>query len=144
MLIEKIIDEAHSWLGTKFKHQGRIKKTKNDSGGCDCLGLIIGLDLSSKTGCSLKLFDQQNYPRLLKSNILLEQLNLLLNSVSIDDIKPGDLLLIRINNWPQHLCLVTEIKPQIIIIHSYLQARKVVKQYLPPAWQENIVAVYRF
>ena len=32
MLVEKIIAEAHSWLGTKFKHQGRIKKTDNDSG----------------------------------------------------------------------------------------------------------------
>ena len=50
MLVEKIIAEAHSWLGTKFKHQGRIKKTDNDSGGCDCLGLIIGLDLNTKTG----------------------------------------------------------------------------------------------
>ena len=144
MLVEKIIAEAHSLLGTKFKHQGRIKKTDNDSGGCDCLGLIIGLDLNTKTGLKLKLFDQQNYPRLLNSNILLEQLNFLLNSVAIDDIKPGDLLLIRINSWPQHLCLVCEIDPKITIIHSYLQARQVVKQYLPPIWQENIVAVYRF
>lgn len=139
-----IITEAHSWLGTRFKHQGRIKKTEEDLGGCDCLGFIMGVGIKTKNNQNLSKFDQANYPKLVTSNIVLEKLNTLLESVPITEIAPGDILLIRTNNWPQHLVLVVEkTESSIIIIHSYIQARKVVKQYLSEEWFHNIVAVYR-
>lgn len=144
MTKEYVVSAAHEWLGTRFKHQGRIKINDTDKGGCDCLGLIIGLNIKSKYGDNLKIFDQLNYPRLITSNILLERFNLLLDQVEHNEISPGDILLIKINNWPQHLAIVTSINPYITIIHSYLQARRVVKQYLTKEWKENIVAVYRF
>ncbi len=131
----QIIAQAHSWLGTPFKHQGRVKGK-----GCDCLGLLMGLGLKTKNGDAFKKFDQINYPKLLTSNILLETLDSLF--IRSKKIKPGDIILIRINNWPQHLALVVEVDPEIIIIHSYLQARKVVKQHLPEEWKKNIVAMY--
>ena len=131
----KIITQAHSWLGTPFKHQGRVKGK-----GCDCLGLLMGLRFKTKNGDALKKFDQINYPKLLTSNILLETLGSLF--IRSKKMKPGDIILIRINNWPQHLALVVEIDPKIIIIHSYLQARKVVKQHLPEEWKSNIMAIY--
>lgn len=136
-----IIEEAHSWLGTRFKHQGRVKKSSRGKGGCDCLGLIIGLGLKTKFGENLRIYDQQVYPKLLTSNALLEQLDLLLEST--DDITLGSILLIRINNWPQHLGVVVETNPEIIIIHSYLQTRQVVKQRLPDSWKKNIVRIYQ-
>ncbi len=132
----KIIAEAHSWLGTPFKHQARVKGK-----GCDCLGFLMGMGLKTKNGEALKKFDQSNYPKLLTSNILLETLDSLL--IISERIDPGDIILIRINNWPQHLALVVEVDPEIIIIHSYLQARKVVKQHLPEEWKQNIVAIYQ-
>lgn len=128
-----IINEAHSWLGTRFKHQGRVKISANDKGGCDCLGLIMGLGLKSKLGEDLKNFDQLEYPKLITSNVLQEKLDLLLEPSK--EIHLGNILLIRINNWPQHLAVVVGLKPHITIIHSYLQARKVVKQYLPEKWE---------
>lgn len=138
-----ILEEAESWLSTKFKHQGRVKRTANDLGGCDCLGFIMGLGIKTKHGELFKNYDQANYPKLITSNILLEKLNLLLDQVHINHIQAGDILLIRINHWPQHLALVVEkTNTDIIIIHSYIQARKVVKQHLPDEWYKNIVAVY--
>jgi len=147
-LSNKIINEARSWLGTKFKHQGRIKKTTNDSGGCDCLGLIIGvaknLHIRAKNGELLASFDQIIYPKLLTSNILQEELNKLLFEIEIKDLQAGDIILLKINNWPQHLAIVSDITPHITIIHSYIQARKVVEQHFPKDWTNKIVATYRF
>ena len=139
---QEIVDRARSWIGTKFKHQGRIKKSNQDAGGCDCLGLIMGLDIITKNGKPLKLFDQHCYPKLLTSNILLDQLNLLLESTEITRIQVGDLLLLRVNNWPQHLAIISAIDP-ITIIHSYIQVRKIIEQHLSEEWKKNIVAIYK-
>lgn len=141
MPYKKIIQEAHSWLGTRYKHQGRVKISSEGKGGCDCLGFIMGLGIKTKFGIDLKSYDQQVYPKLLTSNALLEQLDLLLEPM--DDIALGSILLIKINNWPQHLAVVVETNPDIVIIHSYLQARKVVKQILPKDWKESIDRIYK-
>ena len=144
----KIMEEACSWIDTRFKHQGRLKKSYHHNGGCDCLGLIIGiakaLDLKSLTGEKLESLDNITYPRLLTSNILQEKLNQILKRVEINDLEIGDVILVEINNWPQHLAVISSFKPNISIIHSYAQARKVVKQHLPEEWFNKIIAAYRF
>jgi len=143
-MTSKIIAEANSWLGTKFKHQGRIKINENDQGGCDCLGFIMGLGIKTKHGNLLEDYDQSNYPKLITSNELKDKLDVLLKTVPKCEIQIADILLIRIKNWPQHLALVVEKNEEsVIIIHSYAQARKVVKQHLPNEWYKNIVGVYR-
>jgi len=40
---QQIILQARTWLGTKYHHQGRLKKSKAGAGGVDCIGLIIGV-----------------------------------------------------------------------------------------------------
>lgn len=143
----KIVNEALTWLDTKFKHQGRRKKDIHRHGGCDCLGLIIGiakkLELKTINGEDFALFDQDDYAQIINTNMLHEQMNQLLYQVDISAIQPGDLLLLRINHWPSHLAIVTQLEP-LIIIHSYIQARKIVQQLLSPEWQAKIVTVYRF
>ena len=138
-----IVNEARSWIGTKFKHQGRIKKSKEDYGGCDCLGLIMGLGVKTKTGELLKSYDVTNYPKTLSSDDLLNSFNKLLTPIDIKDMSIGNVILIRINVFPQHLAVVSSVNPHISVIHSYAQARKVVEQYLPREWKENIVGVYK-
>ena len=139
-----IILEARTWIGTRFRHQGRIKKSEQDNGGCDCLGLVLGiarnLGVNSKISIPLSTLDQKNYPKLLTSNLLKDQLDQHLVRVTSPNI--GDIILIKINNWPQHLAIISEVTPYITIIHSYIQARKVVEQHLPDNWE--IVAIYRF
>ena len=36
---DAIVTCARSWIGTRFHHQGRLKKTQSHKGGVDCLGL---------------------------------------------------------------------------------------------------------
>jgi len=144
----KIIEESLSWIGTRFKHQGRLKKDISSLGGCDCLGLVVGvaknLRIKTITGDSFESFDQANYPKIISTNILLNQLNILLAKVSIEDLQLGDVILIKVNDWPQHLAIISSISPRITIIHSYIQVRRVVKQNLSQEWLEKIVAIYRF
>ncbi|MEK6733598.1 MAG: hypothetical protein AABY27_00620 [Pseudomonadota bacterium] len=135
-----VINEARKWLGTRYKHQGRVRKGSDNAGGCDCLGLILGLGIKTKANENLNIYDIKNYPKYLTSNFLLDELDKHL--IRVDELEPGNIILIRINNWPQHLALVTGINPNITIIHSYAQARKVVEQHLPKIWEENIVAIY--
>ncbi len=110
-----------------------MKISTDVKGGCGCLGLIMGLDLKAKSGEDLKNFDQLIYPKLITSIVLPEKLDLLLERG--DEIQPENILLIKINNWPQHMAVVIEVKPHIVIIHSYLQARKMVKQHLREGWE---------
>ncbi len=35
---QRIVDEALSWIGTPYRHQGRRRGV-----GCDCLGLVMGV-----------------------------------------------------------------------------------------------------
>ena len=141
---KEIINEAFSWIGTKFKHQGRVKKSQFDLGGCDCLVLVMGIakNLSIKALNDQYLidFDKNSYPKLITSNILYQEFKALLKESN--KIFPGDLLILEINKWPQHLAIVVKVEPDIVIIHSYVQARKVVLQYLPKNWR--IFAAFNF
>lgn len=140
--IEDLIKDARSWIGTSYKHQGRVKKNLSNLGGCDCLGLIMGLKLKTKDNFWLKEFDLQDYPKKLSSNIMLETLDLYLNRVTNNELQIGNIILIKLGAWPQHLAIVSKLEPNICIIHSYLQARSVVEQHLSVEWLSSIVAVY--
>ena len=133
--MNRIIELAHSWIDVPYKHQGRVKD------GCDCLGLIVNLDIICKDGQNLKNYDQTKYSRILNSNILLEKLDNLLVKVDVKDIKPGNIALLKVGKWPQHLAVINEISPYISVIHSYSQVKKIVKQLLPTNWE--IVRIYK-
>jgi len=40
---EQIVVCARGWVGTRFAHQGRRKKSAGDAGSVDCLGLLVGV-----------------------------------------------------------------------------------------------------
>src|SRR4051812_11829838 len=99
-----IISEARSWIGTRFHHQGRIKK-----GGCDCIGLIIGvaeaLDIKSK-GRSFAEIDNKNYSKNPDGVSLKLALEEYLTPIPLGSIRPGDILLLKINKEPQHVAFI--------------------------------------
>ena len=133
--MNRVTELARTWLDVPYKHQGRVKD------GCDCLGLIVNLDIICKNGQNLRYYDQRKYRRILNSNILLETLDNLLVTIDVKDIQPGNIALLKVGNWPQHLVVIDEIQPHISIIHSYSQVKKIVKQLLPAAWE--IVRIYK-
>lgn len=142
----QIIIEARSWIGTRFHHQGRIKKTENSKGGCDCIGLIIGvasnLDIKCK-GRPLVSFDRTNYSRIPDGESLKNSLDYCLSPINIDSIQLADILLMRINKEPQHVAFVgVNDEGGLSLIHCYMQARGVVEHALDGYWKQKIVAAY--
>lgn len=142
-----IVAAARGWLGTRFHHQGRIKKTTTHRGGVDCLGLLVGiardLDLRLPDGTPLAGLDQTDYTHFPDTDRLRRRLELALYPVPVKAIEPGHALLLRIESLPQHMAIVSTAGAHTAIIHAYAPSRAVVEHVLDDAWRQRIVAAYR-
>lgn len=139
-----IATAARGWLGTRFHHQGRVKRTPAHAGGVDCLGLLVGvareLNLHSRQGVPLACCDETHYPHQPDSLKLQARLAELLYTIPASDIAPGDILLLAVDGNPQHLAIVSE---NGHMIHAYAPARAVVEHRLDAWWQALITSAYR-
>lgn len=145
-----IVAEARSWVGTCFHHQGRLKKSHDSNGGCDCLGLIIEtakkLSLKDKYGNPISSLDQSNYSEIPDGSYLREKLSLHLKEKSKNDLLPGDLALFNFFNNSQHLAIVADAaygsENHLTIIHAYFSANAVCEHFLDSKWRNRLVSVY--
>jgi hypothetical protein len=148
MTNERIVACARSWLGTRFHHQGRLKKTDKHRGGVDCLGLLAGiaseLQLIRAGGECLASLDEIDYSHSPDVARLKGRLSEILVSVDQKEMKPGDILLLRIDNNPQHLAIVSDRQDGYGIIHAYAPARAVVEHVLDSWWCARIDAIFRY
>ncbi len=159
-----IYSQAKTWLGTRFVHQGRLKKGtagQFDKGGVDCLGLLMGvaleLGLKSRNGNSLINYDNLEYSMIpdglkLKGSLAehLHQVSFWQDASAIampvnvlEQINCGDILLFKLDGNPQHLAIAGREGESPTIIHAYLEAKKVVINSLAPPWTERLQGVYR-
>ncbi|MDE3060454.1 MAG: hypothetical protein KGJ06_05535, partial [Pseudomonadota bacterium] len=107
-----IVASARGWTGTRFHHQGRLKKTASHKGGVDCLGLLAGvageLNLRDHNGEELAAFDEIDYSHRPDASKLRAKLAELLLRVPVQEISPGDIALLRIDGSPQHLAIISD------------------------------------
>jgi len=147
-IMNKIVSQAKTWVGTKFHHQGRIKKTVLHDGGVDCLGLIIEisreLNLYSKDGKTLLYeLDTINYGHFPDTDFLYNQLSKHLIEIPSDKLKAGDIVIMNFDNHPQHLAIVSNyMKNKLGIIHSYAPAKKVIEHRLDDEWKKRIEYIF--
>ncbi len=131
-----IVAEARTWLGTRFHHQGRLKGV-----GVDCAGLVAGVAES----LGLPVQDRTDYTRQPDGQMLEETCDQQLDRIPVADIQPGDVLLMRFDEEPQHLAIVGDYAlGGLSIIHAYAQARRVVETRLDDGWLSRVVVAYRF
>lgn len=128
---KSIVDKAREYLGTPFRHQGRLKGV-----GVDCAGLIVCVAKELK----LSDFDYTSYGRVPNSNELIAVLNEQLIKIKIDEVKSGDIYLMTFDFEPQHVGIATENG----IIHSYSSAKQVVEHGIDTTWSSRIKGAYRF
>ena len=144
---DDIVAAARGWLGTRFHHQGRLKKTHTHPGGVDCLGLLVGiareLGLKAANGTALIEFDETDYSHQPDAQKLKGKLSTLLQEIPIGGIRSGDVVLLVIDESPQHLGIISGNNGTLSIIHAYAPARKVVEHGLDAWWLARIEAVYR-
>jgi len=107
-----IVATARGWIGTRFHHQGRLRKTESHKGGVDCLGLLAGvaaeLDLRGPDGKPLIAADETDYAHQPDTKRLYARLSALLTPIPQGGISPGDILLLSIDESPQHLAIVSD------------------------------------
>ena len=172
-----IVACARSYLGTRFHHQGRLKKTATHKGGIDCLGLLTcvaaELHLRGKDGSPFTASDRTDYSHTPDSQNLRNTLTQLLHPIPTQAIQPGDILILNIDESPQHLAIVSPsplvgglgwgqscsennctsknaphltsplMGEELNIIHAYAPARAVVEHPLDDYWQNRIECAFR-
>jgi hypothetical protein len=137
----KIAHAARGWIGTRFHHQGRLKKSQNHKGGVDCLGLLIGV--ANELELPYSKYDENDYSHYPDTNKLKKILAAAMQEIQVIDITSGDILLLNIDGNPQHLAIVGQISNKFTIIHAYAPARCVVEHIIDDWWHTRIVAAYR-
>ena len=146
---ENIVSQARTWLGTKYHHQGRLKKSRKGPGGVDCIGLIIGvideLGMQDGEGKPLSLQDETGYAMYPARGRLVTSIEKHLYSMQKEEMQIGDVLLFRMFNEPQHVALLTDYPTGGFgIIHCNSSSGKVVEHPLSETWMRMLTHVYRF
>lgn len=132
-----IIKIAKTYLGTPWKHQGRVKGR-----GIDCAGYIVEV---MKELCLDTSFDLEGYERIPDGQKLAEIANNNGKSVLLKDIKDGDVILFNVLGNPQHLAFYYSENGIDYMLHAYgdKSVNKVVAMRLDTKWKNRICGVYR-
>lgn len=130
-----IVSKAREYVGTRWLHQGRVKGV-----GVDCIGLVVCV--ARELG--LCDYDTTNYSRIPDGKVLRAGLDANMVLVRKSAMQPGDVLLIRFEEEPQHVAIVSDMGGRLGIIHAYAQVRKVTEHGLDELWLARTVGVYRF
>lgn len=124
-----VVCVARGFLGTPFRHQGRVPGR-----GLDCAGVIV----FAARALGLSGYDVAGYGRLPSGDAMADHLR----AAGCRDIEipsPGDIYLMRFETNPQHLALVTDIG----VLHAYAEIGRVVEHRLDAVWCARIVGAFR-
>ncbi len=102
---ERIVAAARGWIGTPYRHQGRLKGV-----GCDCLGLLVGV-WREVTGQSSREAPRPgkglaippytpDWAEALRRETFAEGLRDYLDEIEPEEAREGDIVLFR---WRAHL-----------------------------------------
>ena len=140
----ELVAEARMWVGTTFVHQHSAKGI-----GCDCMGLIRGiflaLGLAELDRLHLVPPEQIAYGPVPDGVTLRRGCESFLRPISLEDARPGDMMLFRFGRDPQHTALLGDyVHGGLSLIHALGPSHpgKVVEHRLDDSWRRNIVAAY--
>jgi NlpC/P60 family putative phage cell wall peptidase len=140
-----IVACARQYVGTPFRHQGRIAGL-----GIDCVGLVlcIGEDLGlvDREGIPFRRLDYPNYAAQPTDRFVLEELRRRALTQPIGrEIEPGEITAIRIPHLPCHAAVAVDRAGVHYMIHAYDSGpRQCVEHILSQAWRNRVVGVFRF
>ena len=129
-----VVAEARTWLGTRWQHQAALKGVA-----CDCAGLVRGV--AAELG--LATVQPGPYDRRPDGVMLQALCDAHLARIAQADAQPGDVLLFRFADAPQHLAIVGDGPGYPTMIHAHAPDRRVVEHRLDDVWAARIVAAYR-
>jgi len=136
-----VVDEARSWLGTPYLHQGTHKGL-----GCDCLGLIRGVwreTVGAEPSVVPTYTPDWSEPE--GQEQLLAAAHLWLEDASNDPWCAGQVVLFRMRQGAvaKHLGILARAEPHMTFIHAY-SGHGVIESPLSAPWRRKIVARFSF
>ncbi len=137
-LMQEIEDEARTWLGIKFVHQGRTRF------GVDCLGLLI--QVAKAKYLMPQDFNITSYTRRAHGYDFLAEFVKRdeLKRVDKSELQQGDLIIFKDKLFPCH-CGISTIRYNVShFIHSHALRKKVTEEKYDFEWKDKIVAIFRF
>lgn len=108
------------------------------------MGIARELDIKQPNGLPIVALDKIDYSHYPDVDFLREMLNTVLTNIPVASISSGNILLLSIDNHPQHLAVVSDHPTGLGIIHAYAPARAVVEHALNEWWMERIISAYTF
>ena len=137
MTRQEIVDEARTWIGTRWQHQACLKGVA-----VDCVGLARGVfgELSGQ-----KFPGPVDYPatwHLFKAEErLYNEAAKYTREVAPEEMLPGDLLLFGFGKGPAHHCGIL-VTPETFV-HAWADVGKVAETRLDDFWRKNLRRVMR-
>ncbi|MBS3962570.1 MAG: C40 family peptidase [Sandarakinorhabdus sp.] len=123
-----LVAAARGFIGTPWRHQGRLKGV-----GVDCVGLVVG----ALAEVGILVDGRTDYPRQPDPDELLGQLRTWCRRRP--KARPGDILLFAMDGHrPQHIGIATDIG----VIHAHAGARAVVEHGLDETWAPRVAGVF--
>ena len=129
---DQIIQEALSWKGVRFRHQGRTRIH-----GVDCAGLIIAV--AQELG--LSKFDVANYRREPNQEQFIQHFRDQMREKPVVDREPGDIVLLRDNIFTCHTAILDH---NNYMIHAFAARRKVVREQITDEWTGRMTYCFAF
>lgn len=134
----EIVAAARGWIGTPFQHQARLRGV-----GVDCIGVVIGVAHE----LAISDYDITGYGAAPYAGLVMQEAERHLERVPAEAMRAGDVLLLRIENDPQHFGIVAEVPlgPDLPrFVHAFSKVGRCVETALDRFWRARVVGVYRF
>ncbi|NUB24705.1 C40 family peptidase [Azospirillum brasilense] len=131
----RFLEAARSYIGVKWRHQGRSRT------GLDCVGLVL---LAARDiGYITEEVDFTEYRRAPDHAVLASMLNEHVERIEVSEIGPGDIVLMNFAAFPTHIGVIGDAAAPHSIVHAYASARQVAEHRLDPDFAGRIVAAFR-
>ncbi len=129
---DQIVQEALSWRGVRFRHQGRTR-----AHGVDCAGLVIAV--AQELG--LSEFNVVNYRKEPDQQQFIQHFKDQMREKPVLDREPGDIVLLRDNIFTCHTAILDY---HNYMIHAFATRRKVVREQITNDWISNMTYCFAF
>jgi len=129
-----IVNAARSYLGVKFRHQGRTRA------GIDCVGLLVCVarDLGASD------YDATGYNRRAQGLGFLHHFQNNLDQISTQDAKPGDVLVFVESIFPCHTGIMSARHDLPHLIHAHAPRGVVLEEPFGDEWRSKLRYAFRF
>lgn len=138
-LAQRLVEEARSWKGTRFQHQGQIKGL-----GVDCANFVA---LVARDAGIKDVNIPHNYRPREDGTVMLRLLREHMEMIEQRDMQPGDVLALcdealKHPDVPRHLVFVSDVTPTtVFIVHA--SEKGVLEHRTNLHWRSRIHSCWR-